>query len=164
MLKNRNERYIIKKSIINIILFIIIIIMPSALPGVDYIDEFEIKPLYVFENKAGRDPFEPRYKKEAAPAVVEVDITTFSLQGITESKGIQAALFKSKSGNPFGYIFMDGRLYGENDKVIPDVAGEIKEGGEVILIQGDREVLFRLNESIEGPNIRPDTKSNGADY
>jgi hypothetical protein len=125
-------------------------------------DDFEIKPVYVFENKAGRDPFEPRYKTEATQSMADVDITTFSLQGITDSKGTQAALFTSKSGNPFGYIFIEGKLYGENDKVISDVSGEIKENAEVLLIQGDREVLFKLNERQNGPNIRPDTKYNGA--
>jgi hypothetical protein len=161
MLKKRNERYIIEKSIINMVLFIAIS-MVSPVFGSDFNDEFEIKPAYIFENKAGRDPFEPRTKKESFPAMVEVDITTFSLQGITESRGMKAALFKNRSGSTFGYIFIDGKLYGENDTVIPYVNGEIKESGEVILIQGDREVIFRLNEDPQGPNIRPDTKFNGA--
>jgi hypothetical protein len=117
-------------------------------------DEFEIKPAYIFQNKAGRDPFEPRYKREAVPAMAEIDITAFSLQGITiDAGGGKAALFRSKSGNPFGYIFMDGKLYGENDQVIPDVAGEIRPTNEVLLIQGDKEVLFKLEEDT-GPGSR----------
>jgi hypothetical protein len=158
MLKKCAQKYIIRNIILYIIAFITVFLMPCPANRAAAADDFEIKPVYIFVNKAGRDPFEPRYKTEAAPAMVDVDITTFSLQGITESKGLQAALFKSKSGNPFGYIFIDGKLYGENDRIIPDVSGEIKENQQVLLIQGDREVLFKLDEQIDGPNIRPDTK------
>jgi hypothetical protein len=176
MLKKGAHRYIIHNIIYYIMAFTAVFLLPcaaaaadtngtagTAAPAVTAVtagapDDFEIKPVYIFVNKAGRDPFEPRYKTEAAPAMVDVDITTFSLQGITESKGMQAALFKSKSGNPFGYIFIDGRLYGENDRVIPDVSGEIRENQQVLLVQGDREVLFKLDEQLNGPDIRPDTK------
>ena len=90
-----------------------------------------------------------------APAVVEVDISTFLLIGITNSQDVKAALFRSKSGSPFGYIFMNGKLQGENERIISDVAGEIKSDEEVVLIQGDREVLFKLSTDVSGPNIRP---------
>lgn len=162
MLKNGMQRDIIYKNIIYIALFVLVFLLPCSARAADMTDDFEIKPVYVFVNKAGRDPFEPRHKTQAAPAMMDVDITTFSLLGITESKGMQAALFKSKSGNPFGYIFIDGKLYGENDRVIADVSGEIKQNEEVLLIQGDREVLFKLDDRNNGPNIRPDTKYNGA--
>jgi hypothetical protein len=158
MLKKGMQRYIINKSLLFIAVFTGMLLLPCAVMPDDTINDFEIKPAYDFVYKAGRDPFEPRYKTEAAPAMIDVDITTFSLQGITESKGAQAALFKSKSGNPFGYIFMDGKLYGENERVIPDVTGEIKENAEVLLVQGDKEVLFKLDDQVDGPNIRPDTK------
>jgi hypothetical protein len=162
MLKKRHKSYIIKNGIINIMVLTAVFFIAGTTTGAaESEDEFEIKPLYIFEDKAGRDPFEPRHRKEAVPAMMSVDITTFSLQGITESRGMLAALFKSKSGNPFGYIFMDGKLYGENDRVIPDIAGEIKANNEVLLIQGDREVLFKLDENTDGPNIRPDTKIGG---
>ena len=162
MLNNGAQRYIIYNIILYIMAFLAAFLLPGTAAAAETADDFEIKPVYVFVDKAGRDPFEPRYKTEAAPAMVDIDITTLSLQGITESRGVQAALFKSKSGNPFGYIFIDGKLYGENDRIIPDVSGEIKENQQVLLIQGDREVLFKIDEQLDGPNIRPETKSNGA--
>jgi hypothetical protein len=158
MLKKSAQRYIIYNIILYIMAFTAVFLLPCAAGSAETADDFEIKPVYIFVDKAGRDPFEPRYKTEVAPAMVDVDITTFSLQGITESKGMQAALFKSKSGSPFGYIFIDGKLYGENDRIIPDVSGEIKENQQVLLVQGDKEVLFKIDEQLDGPNIRPDTK------
>lgn len=142
-------------------LFAILRPAPAA-AAAEATEDFEIRPIYQFEYKSARDPFEPRHKREAAPAVAEIDISTFSLMGVTESGGIQAALFRNRNGNPFGYIFMDGKLYGENDRVITGVAGEIRDSGEVLLIQGDREVLFRLNETINGPNIRPEVNNKSA--
>jgi len=124
-------------------------------------DEFEIKPLYVFQNKAARDPFTARNEKHSTTAVVNVDISTFSLLGITQSGGLKTALFKSRSGSPFGYIFTEGRLYGENDRVIPGIDGEIRGVDTVVLRQGDKEVLFRLDAAVDGPNIRPEQKLDG---
>jgi len=150
----------VKSYIINIILFIVITAFCPVLAqngGVD--DELEVKPLYIFQNKADRDPFEPRGKKQAVPPIAEVDITTFRLLGITESGGVKAALFRSKSGNPFGYIFIGTKLYGDNDKVVAGVDGEIKNDEEVILVQGDKEVLFKLEEDMAGNNIRPGESS-----
>ncbi|MCX8092787.1 MAG: hypothetical protein N3E50_01310 [Candidatus Goldbacteria bacterium] len=117
---------------------------------------FEIKPIYEFTFKAGRDPFEPRILKEQIPAMIDVDISTFKLMGITESQGVKTALFMSRSGSTFGFIFIDGVLYGENNKKIPGITGEIKNKEEVLLIQGDKEVLFKLTPDIEGPNIKPE--------
>ncbi|MCX7698974.1 MAG: hypothetical protein N2114_05865 [Candidatus Goldbacteria bacterium] len=116
---------------------------------------FEIKPIYEFTFKAGRDPFEPRILKEQIPAMIDVDISTFKLIGITESQGVKTALFMSRSGSTFGFIFIDGVLYGENNRKIPGITGEIKSNEEVLLIQGDKEVLFKLTYDIEGPNIKP---------
>lgn len=157
MLKKMAKRVKIKTAVV----FIVFLAALFALQPVsaDEAENLEIKPSYVFQDKAGRDPFEPRYEKEVAPAFKEVDITTFSLQGITtDDRGMKAALFKSRSGNPFGYIFIGDKLYGENDQVISDVTGEIKSDKEALLRQGDREVLFKIEEDVSGPDIRPGEK------
>ncbi len=157
MLKKSKQRYII---IWNIIYFFI-----YGLFSIVFAQEqelvFEIKPVYEFNYKAGRDPFEPRTLKQQIPAIVDVDISTFKLLGITESDGIKTALFMSRSGSPFGFIFIDGVLYGENNKQIPGITGEIKNNEEVILKQGDKEVLFKLTKDIEGPNIKPEESPSG---
>jgi hypothetical protein len=158
MLKKKAKRAKMNIGMVFIAFFLALFSQGTA-AAADEADNLEIKPAYIFQNKSGRDPFEQRSKKEIAPAFKEVDITTFSLQGITtDNKGMKAALFKSRSGNPFGYIFIGDKLYGENDQVIPDVTGEIKSDKEVLLLQGDREVLFKLEEDVSGPNIRPGVK------
>jgi hypothetical protein len=154
MLKKRRQRYIIIWYIIYLFLYGSLILVNVLAQEQELF--FEIKPIYEFSFKAGRDPFEPRILKQQIPAIVDIDISTFKLVGITESQGVKTALFMSRSGSSFGFIFVDGVLYGENNKKIPGITGEIRSKDEVLLRQGDREVLFKLTVDIEGPNIKPE--------
>ncbi|HDQ26546.1 MAG TPA: hypothetical protein ENN43_07370 [bacterium] len=157
MLKKKAKEYII--TIITV--FFCLLSVTEAAASSNSAGALEVRPVYIFENKSGRDPFRPRSMQDEFPAIVEVSITAFSLQGITtDSLGTKAALFRSRSGTDFGYIFINGRLYGENNNVITGIAGEVRSDREVLLIQGDREVLFRLEEFQGGPNIRPDVPGN----
>lgn len=157
MLKRVIKRYImtmISALLLSVILGFVVI------KADDLGDDFTVKPIYIFQNKAGRDPFSPRFEKESSYSISAVDITTLFIQGVSESNGIKTALFRTKSGISFGYIFSDGRLYGDNDMEIAGVTGEFKNDFEVLLRQGDREVLFRLpSEVTNGPNIRPEAAS-----
>lgn len=119
-------------------------------------DEFTIKPLYVFSNKGKRDPFKPRYKKDVIPVVDTVDISSLILLGITETKQSKAALFKTASGSDVSYIFINGNMYKENEEIIIDIKGEIRNEKEVLLKQGDKEILFKLSDEVTGPDIRPE--------
>lgn len=154
MLKKKKQRYIIIWSIICFFLYGLFAIICVFAQEEELV--FKIKPIYEFNFKAGRDPFEPRILKQQIPAIVDVDISTLKLLGITESKGVKTALFMSRSGSAFGFIFIDGVLYGENNKQILGISGEIKSNEEVLLKQGDKEVLFKLTKDIEGPNIKPE--------
>jgi|GEM_PF-1084036 hypothetical protein len=152
MLKKFFKSYIMT---LNCALFLAALLLPPCLKADDQNEKFDIKPLYIFQNSGGRDPFSPRYKEETFPTVVAVDITTLALLGITESNNVKTALFKSKIGSNFGYIFTGGRMYGDNDEIISDIAGEFKSDMEVLLRQGDREVLFKLTTNPAGsPNIK----------
>jgi hypothetical protein len=158
MLKQKNKRYIM--TVISALLL-------SVFSGTAFIaaddngDDFVVKPIYIFQNKASRDPFVPRFEKDSSYSISAVDITTLSIQGVSESNGVKTALFRTKSGISFGYIFTDGKLYGDNDMEIADVTGEFKSDFEVLLRQGDREVLFRLpSENSGGPDIRPESSAN----
>ena len=157
MLKKKKQRYIIIWCIIYSFLYSLFAIVFAQEQEL----VFEIKPVYEFNFKAGRDLFEPRILKHQIPAIVDVDISTFKLMGITESNGVKTALFMSRSGSSFGFIFIDGVLYGENNKQISGISGEIKSNEEVILRQGDKEVLFKLTPDIEGPNIKPEESPSG---
>lgn len=155
MLKREIKRYIM--AFIGAFLLGLMLI-PAVIIAVDSGDDFTVKPSYIFQNKAGRDPFVPRFIKETSFSILAVDITTLSIMGVSESLGVKTALFRTKSGMSFGYIFTDGRLYGDNDLQIADVTGEFKSDFEILLRQGDREVLFRLpSETTNGPNIRPES-------
>ncbi len=149
MLKNSGKSYII--ILITVVLLAgLTVKIPAEVTG-----EFEIRPRYEFKYKAERDPFYPPYKKDPYKKPPEVDVTTFTLVGITESGGIKTALFVSKGGRKLGYIFTNGRLYAENNMKITGVEGEIKGSQEVVLIQGDNEVVFELADNLQGPNIGP---------
>lgn len=158
MLKLEIKRYImaVMSALLTGVLF-----TPAIIKAESAGDDFTVKPIYIFQNKAGRDPFSPRFVKDSSFSISAVDITTLSIQGVSESNGVRTALFRTKSGMSFGYIFVDGRLYGDNDLEIADVTGEFKNDFEVLLRQGDREVLFRLpSETTGGPNIRPEPQGN----
>ena len=159
MLKKKKQRYIIISNIIFLFLYNLFIVINIFAQEQELV--FEIKPVYEFNFKAGRDPFEPRILNQQIPVIVDVDISTFKLMGITESQGVKTALFMSRSGTSFGFIFIDGVLYGENNRQIPGITGEIKNNEEVLLRQGDKEVLFKLTHDIEGPNIKPEDSSSG---
>jgi hypothetical protein len=157
MLKWKNKRFIIR--VVSAVLGLLIII-PAFLKAEESADFSAVKPLYIFQNKGGRDPFYPRYMKQTSGSIESVDITTLSLQGVTESNGIKSALLKSRNGLTFGYIFTDGRLYGDNDVEIADVTGEFKGENELLLRQGDREITFSMPENADGPNIGPADSGN----
>lgn len=155
MLKREKQRYII--IIISYIYFFLHCLFAIMYVFAQEEDMFfKIKPIYEFNFKVGRDPFEPRTLKQQIPAIVDVDISTLKLLGIIESNGVKSALFMSRSGSTFGFIFINGVFYGENNKQIYGISGEIKSNEEVLLKQGDKEVLFKLTKDIEGPNIKPE--------
>lgn len=151
MLKNISEKYIIK-----ILIYCVFMgclwgnLFSSQEP-----DELTVKPAYIFTNKGGRDPFSPRHMAEPVPAFVKIDITSLALLGVTETNGVQAALFVNKTGQSVGFVFMNGKMYGDNDEEISGITGNIKSHSEVLLVQGDREVLYTLTPQINSLNIRP---------
>ncbi len=150
MLKKSFKRYIIEKIVTVAILFFTCQIMASDTGNVPVStneNDIVIKPLYVFENKGNRDPFISRANQQVFPQLKILDISALKLYGIMESEGRRSALFGNKSGNSFGYILKDGEFYEENNNIVPDVKGDIKSDKEVLLIQGDKEILFKLQDT-----------------
>ncbi len=151
MLKKTPGKYIIK--------ILIGCILPVWLCGNLFsnqeTDELTVRPAYIFTNKGGRDPFSPRYMAQPIPAFVKIDITSLALLGVTETNGMQAALFVNKTGQSVGFVFMNGKMYGDNDEEITGISGEIRNHSEVLLLQGDREVLYTITPQLNSLNIRP---------
>jgi hypothetical protein len=151
MLKKFFKSYII---LVYCALFTGVLLVPAQIRADAGGEKLEIKPLYIFRNISGRDPFSPRYMEGKFPAIVSVDITVLKLLGITRSGNVMTALFKSKSGSNFGYIFTGGKLYGDNDALITGIAGEFKSDTEIMLRQGDIEMHYKLDADPAGsPDI-----------
>jgi hypothetical protein len=118
-------------------------------------DELIVKPIYEFSNKNKRDPFVPRQFRNLLQSNKDIVISTLLLEGITLTKDSKTALFVNRSGGNFNYILADGIFYGENNTRIPEITGEIRNGNEVMLRQGDREILFKMSKETTGSDIRP---------
>ena len=85
-----------------------------------------------------------------------VQISSLMLEGITITgknksalRGLPAVFFSN-------YIFEDGRLFGDNSKVIEGVSGKILNDNELLLKQGDKEIIFKLEKDMTGYNILPE--------
>lgn len=151
MLKKHGQKYIIKAIIA---LIFTAGFCSSGFSNQDA-DDLTVKPAYSFTNKGGRDPFSPRYMGQPVPVFAKVDITSLALLGVTETEGVKAALFVNKTGQSVGFVFTEGRMYGDNNEEVTGITGEIKSSSEVLLVQGDKEVLYTLNEQVNSLNIRP---------
>ena len=138
MLKNRKKQFIIKLIYISIS-----VLFSGMLFASSETINYEIKPKYSFANKGGRDIFTPRNDMEVN-YMERVDISALRLNGISGINGTKAALFGTKSSSEFGYVFMNGALLGENEEIVQGITGEVRNDKEVMLRQGDKEILFKL--------------------
>jgi hypothetical protein len=118
-------------------------------------EELTVKPIYEFSNKSKRDPFVPRQFRNLLQSNRDVVISTLLLEGITLTNESKTALFMNRSGGNFSYILADGIFYGENNTPIPEITGEIRNENEVMLRQGDREILFKMSKEATGSDIKP---------
>ncbi|MFP4466530.1 MAG: hypothetical protein ACLFP1_05720 [Candidatus Goldiibacteriota bacterium] len=142
-----------KSFIINIIGVILVFILISPVIAEDE-DVFVIKPFYEF--KGGRDLFSPKIERDLLQSSSQVDIGSLKLEGIISGRDIETALFIGKSGVKFGYILRNGEFFRENEKKVEGIKGFIKNANEAVLIQGDKEIVFRLSDEFQQQYIRPE--------
>ena len=119
-------------------------------------NQYSAAPIFEFKNETGRDPFSAKQLITYMGQQDNLQISTLMLEGITNTGNRKTALFSTTGGFKSGYIFEDGVLYGDNDKVIEGIEGKILNKDEIILKQGDKEVLFKLDKEVSGYNIRPE--------
>ena len=117
---------------------------------------FSAKPIFEYKVDSGRDPFSPGQLIKYVRGQSNVQISSLMLEGITITGNRKSALLRTTGGFMFSYIFEDGRLYGDNSKVIEGITGKILNKYEVLLQQGDREILFKLEKGMTGYNIGPE--------
>ena len=84
-----------------------------------------------------------------------VEVTSKKVR-ITITGKNKSALLRTTGGFLFSYIFEDGRLFGDNSKVIEGVSGKILNDNELLLKQGDKEIIFKLEKDMTGYNILPE--------
>lgn len=86
----------------------------------------------------GRDPFKALDNVDRSP---ELSISELNYQGVIQVGDSVLALFTWR-GNPMvRYTLKSGKLYGDNDKVLDGVVGDITKD-QVVLIQGDQKLAF----------------------
>ena len=101
------------------------------------------QPVYKIEGR--RDPFLQPWTGKLHKVTEQVDIENLKLTGIIRNPRRAMALFSSRIGPKFGYLLKGDRLYRENFQPVPGIIGEISNPQKVVLKQGDREIIFRLD-------------------
>jgi hypothetical protein len=102
-------------------------------------------PQPVYQPKGRRDPFLQPWAGKLHKVTEQVDIENLKLTGIIRNPQRALALFSSRTGPKFGYLLKGDRLYRENFQPVPEITGEVSNPQKVILRQGDREIIFRLD-------------------
>ena len=120
------------------------------------VSDFSAKPVFEYKVESGRDPFSPKQLVTYVRTQSNVQISSLMLEGITITGKNKSALLRTTGGFLFSYIFEDGRLFGDNSKVIEGVSGKILNDNELLLKQGDKEIIFKLEKDMTGYNILPE--------
>jgi len=120
------------------------------------VSDFTAKPAFEYKVESGRDPFSPKQLITYVRGQSNVQISSLMLEGITITGTNKSALLRTTGGFLFSYIFKDGKLYGDNSKVIEGVSGRILNNNELLLKQGDKEIIFKLEKDMTGYNILPE--------
>jgi len=100
-----------------------------------------------YEARGRRDPFVQPKAGRLHQVMERVDISTLRLTGVIRNPKQALALFVSQSGSKFGYLLKGGRLYRENQQVIPDITGKVINPRKVVLKQGDKQIVFKLRSN-----------------
>ncbi len=138
--------------------FLAAVILTGVCPGGAQAEtsDFSAKPVFEYRVDSGRDPFSPTQLVKFVRGQSNIQISSLMLEGITITGNSKSALLRTTGGFLFSYIFEDGKLYGDNSKVIEGITGKILNEHEVILKQGDREIIFKLEKDATGYNIGPE--------
>jgi len=98
---------------------------------------------FTYKAKNRRDPFIQPSSRAIAKSG-KINIVNLKLVGMLRNPQKVMALFTAKTGPKFGYLFQDNRLFKENHQPIVGISGEINNPKEVVLRQGEKEVVFKL--------------------
>jgi hypothetical protein len=107
-------------------------------------DESLFAPTAAFQAKGRRDPFVQPPAGMLHNVMTRVDITVLRLTGVIQHPQRSVALFATTTGPRFGYLLKGGKLYGENQRPVPGVTGQVLDRDQAVLTQGDKRMVYRL--------------------
>ncbi len=155
MTVNAKMKHCLKQNIMKKILIAVSFVFASFF-NLFSEDDLVVKPIYEFKSGNLRNPFLPRQFGKMAQGEEYVHISALKLKGITFSGNSKSAMFVSIGGSDFNYLLIDGVFYGENNKEISEITGEVKNNFEAVLRQGDKEILYRLEKPVNENRFRPE--------
>ncbi len=104
--------------------------------------EISTKPLYVYTARGRPDPFvNPAGATATARTNLEFSISELRLVGFMEAGGSKVALFRHRHQGTT-YTFRQGKLFAPENLPVENVTGKLQKGNEVLLVQGERRVVF----------------------
>ncbi len=115
----------------------------AAMPGGD--EALFVSP-QVYTARDRRDPFVQPQAGRLRNVMNRVDIEVLRLSGVISHPRRSLALFATQTGPHFGYLLKGGKLYRENQQPVPGISGTVVSRNEVMLVQGDKKITFRLRE------------------
>ncbi len=100
-----------------------------------------------YEAHGRRDPFVQPYAGRLHHVIEKVNIENLRLTGVIRNPKQAMALFASQTGTKFGYILQDNKLFRENHQAIPGITGKVLNPKEVVLIQDEKRIVFKLRSN-----------------
>jgi hypothetical protein len=114
----------------------------AAASGED--DAALFQPPAVYQAQSRRDPFVQPQGGLLRNVMTRLDIEVLKLTGVISHPGRTLALFTTQTGPRFGYLLKDGKLFGENHRLIGGVTGQVLGNERVVLKQGNKRIEYRL--------------------
>jgi Tfp pilus assembly protein PilP len=107
-------------------------------------DEILFQPPAVYQSQTRRDPFVQPAAGRLNNILPRLDIDSLKLTGVISHPHRSLALFTAQTGPRFGYLLKEGKLYGENHRLVSGVTGQVLNSEQVILKQGNRRIVFKM--------------------
>lgn len=103
-----------------------------------------VRSKIAYHSKGRRDPFVQPRINNYHHLLGQVDIESLKLTGIIRNDQQATALFTTQTGPRFGYLLKQGKLYRENHQPVTGITGDVINPKQVVLRQGEREIIFKL--------------------
>ena len=108
---------------------------------------------YVYPFSSRRDPFSPmdgtiNYADSGVSSLARGETTNLELKGILQDRKGKMAIITSSDGEPF--VLRSGRVYDRKNRIIPGIAGIIKENSVILISQNRTVTQLNLRKNNDG--------------